>query len=177
VGTTDSSGRLTFEGLAPGEYALEALAPSFSLRAAQVVLTGGEARLIDLTLAPGTFTETVTVIATHLGGRPETLARIPGSIEIIDPLMLTASRPFNFSEALRKGSGINVRDEEGLGLRPNIGIRGLSPTRSTKVLLLEDGIPVTYAPYGDNVSYYHPPLERFEAVEILKGSGKSPTDR
>ncbi|MCA1634220.1 MAG: TonB-dependent receptor, partial [Acidobacteria bacterium] len=60
----------------------------------------------------------------------------------------------------------------GFGLRPNIGIRGLNPTRSTKVLLLEDGIPLTYAPYGDNASYYHPPIDRFETVEILKGSGQ-----
>ncbi|HLE63007.1 MAG TPA: TonB-dependent receptor, partial [Pyrinomonadaceae bacterium] len=46
------------------------------------------------------------------------------------------------------------------------------PTRSTKVLLLEDGLPLTYAPYGDNASYYHPPIDRFESVEILKGSGQ-----
>ncbi|MBC7944521.1 MAG: TonB-dependent receptor, partial [Burkholderiales bacterium] len=60
--------------------------------------------------------------------------------------------------------------EEGFGLRPNIGIRGLNPTRSTKILLLEDGIPLTFAPYGDNASYYHPPIERFERIEVLKGA-------
>jgi Fe(3+) dicitrate transport protein len=75
-------------------------------------------------------------------------------------------------EALRKAPGIHVRDEEGLSLRPNIGVRGLSPTRSTTVLLLEDGIPFTIAPYGDNASYYHPPIGRFDHVEVLKGSGQ-----
>lgn len=64
---------------------------------------------------------------------------------------------------------MNVRDEEGFGLRPNIGIRGLNPTRSTKVLLLEDGLPFTYAPYGDNAS--HAPIERYERIEVLKGTG------
>ena len=68
--------------------------------------------------------------------------------------------------------GVFARDEEGFGLRPNIGIRGLNPTRSSKVLLLEDGIPLTYAPYGDNASYYHPPVDRFERIEVLKGSGQ-----
>jgi Fe(3+) dicitrate transport protein len=48
----------------------------------------------------------------------------------------------------------------------------LNPTRSTKVLLLEDGIPLTYAPYGDNASYYHPPIERFERVEVFKGGAQ-----
>jgi Fe(3+) dicitrate transport protein len=38
------------------------------------------------------------------------------------------------------------------------------------VLLLEDGIPLSYAPYGDNASYYHPPIERFERIDILKGA-------
>jgi Fe(3+) dicitrate transport protein len=40
------------------------------------------------------------------------------------------------------------------------------------VLLLEDGIPLAYAPYGDNASYYHPPIERFDSIEVLKGSGQ-----
>ncbi len=76
------------------------------------------------------------------------------------------------NEALHKATGVNVRDEEGLALRPNIGIRGLNPTRSSKTLLLEDGLFVTYAPYGDNATYYHPPVERFEAIEVVKGSGQ-----
>jgi Fe(3+) dicitrate transport protein len=73
---------------------------------------------------------------------------------------------------LRAVPGVVTRDEEGLGLRPNVGIRGLNPTRSSKVVLLEDGLPLALAPYGDNSSYFHPPLERFERVEVLKGSGQ-----
>jgi len=105
-------------------------------------------------------------------GKPEALQSIPGSGEVIDKKTLENSRVFTVSEALRKVPGINVRDEEGFSLRPNIGIRGLNPTRSTKVLLLEDGIPLAYAPYGDNASYYHPPIERFDRIEVLKGSGQ-----
>jgi len=100
------------------------------------------------------------------------LRSIPGSGDIIDRQLLDASHVFTTNEALRKVPGIVARDEEGFGLRPNIGIRGLNPTRSTKVLLLEDGLPLTYAPYGDNASYYHPPIDRFERIEVLKGSGQ-----
>ena len=105
-------------------------------------------------------------------GTPEALERIPGSGEILDKQTLETSRVFTASEALRKLSGINVRDEEGFGLRPNIGIRGLNPTRSTKITLLEDGVPLSYAPYGDNASYYHPPIDRYERIEVLKGAGQ-----
>ncbi len=100
------------------------------------------------------------------------LSRIPGSASVLDVRTLETSRVFTVNEALRKLPGVAVRDEEGFGLRPNIGIRGLNPTRSTKTTLLEDGVPLAYAPYGDNASYYHPPIERFEVVELLKGAGQ-----
>lgn len=103
-------------------------------------------------------------------GTPEQLNEITGTATIIDAQELETSRVFTTSEALRKAPAVNVRDEEGLGLRPNIGIRGLNPTRSIKTLLLEDGIPLSYAPYGDNASYYHPPIDRFERIEVYKGS-------
>ncbi len=95
---------------------------------------------------------------------------IAGSGTIQDENFLKETRPFNVDELLRHVPGVHTRDEEGFALRPNIGIRGLNPTRSTKVLLLEDGLPLAYAPYGDNASYYHPPVERFVRDEVLKGS-------
>ena len=84
------------------------------------------------------------------------------------------ARAFNVDEALRKVPGITARSEEGFSQRPNIGVRGLNPTRSSKVLLLEDGLPLSYAPYGDNASYYHPPLDRFSEIEVVKGAGQIP---
>jgi len=106
-------------------------------------------------------------------GKPERKKTLPGSAQVIDRETLELSHVMTTSEALRKAAGVNVRDEEGFGLRPNIGIRGLNPTRSTKVLLLEDGIPLAYAPYGDNASYYHPPVDRFDRIELLKGAAQN----
>ena len=110
-------------------------------------------------------------VITVIGDRIR-LDSIPGSATVIDAKILTESRVFTINEALRKVPGVFARDEEGLGLRPNLGVRGLNPTRSGKVLLLEDGIPIAYAPYGDNATYYHPPVDRFERIEVLKGSGQ-----
>jgi len=97
--------------------------------------------------------------------------RLPGSVAVLDQQVLEDSRVFTVNEALRKLPGLNVRDEEGFGLRPNIGLRGLNPTRSTKITLLEDGVPLAYAPYGDNASYYFPPVDRFDRIELVKGVG------
>src|SRR5690606_14361414 len=83
---------------------------------------------------------------------------------------LFTSHVFTTNEALKSVPGVHVRDEEGFGMRPNIGVRGLNPTRSTKTVLLEDGLFLTFAPYGDNASYFHPPMDRYERMEIIKGA-------
>jgi Fe(3+) dicitrate transport protein len=103
-------------------------------------------------------------------GKRERLPLIGGSADVFGETSLDRSHVFTANEALRRIPGITVRDEEGFGLRPNISIRGLNPTRTTKVTLLEDGMPLAYAPYGDNASYYHPPIDRYVGVEALKGA-------
>lgn len=103
-------------------------------------------------------------------GDAQQLPDLPGSAHVLGKSELEDSKVFTVSEALRKAPGVQVRDEEGFGLRPNIAIRGLNPTRSTKITLLEDGIPLAYAPYGDNASYYHPMVDRYERIEVLKGA-------
>jgi Fe(3+) dicitrate transport protein len=169
---SDAHGRFAATGLAAGEYDVIAASPGFAVAATRVALSPGEARRIRLTLLVGSLAEDVRVMATEVAGTPEQLRRLPGSVDIIGQETLQQSRVFTTHEALRKVPGLHVRDEEGLGLRPNIGIRGINPTRSTKVLLLEDGIPLAYAPYGDNASYYHPPIDRFSRIEVLKGGAQ-----
>ena len=101
---------------------------------------------------------------------PETISRSVGSGTSLSATALFASHAANVNEVLRKVPGVYVRDEEGLGIRPNIGIRGMNPFRSTKVLFLEDGLPLNFAPYGDNDIYYHPPVERYDRIEVIKGA-------
>lgn len=117
--------------------------------------------------AEATQAETIIVI-----GQRDNLLKISGTGATIEQSDLERARVFTINEALRQVSGVFARDEEGLGLRPNIGIRGLSPIRSTKVLLLEDGIPLGYAPYGDNAAYFHPSIRRFSRIEVLKGASQ-----
>ncbi|MEW6126422.1 MAG: TonB-dependent receptor [Acidobacteriota bacterium] len=169
---TDETGSFAFDQLIEGDYDLSVNLQGFSALTRPVHLVSGQPDNLKIELQPAAIAEEIAIKSGRLAETPEIVERTPGSIELLDQKLLEESRVFTFSEALRKVSGITVRDEEGFGLRPNIGIRGLNPTRSSKVLLLEDGIPLTYAPYGDNASYYHPPIDRFESIEILKGSGQ-----
>ncbi|HWP85733.1 MAG TPA: TonB-dependent receptor, partial [Terriglobia bacterium] len=154
-----------------GRYEVSVSAPGFGRGKAAAVLTAGEASL-HFELAPATLAQEIQVTASQVLARPEDLSQFPGSAAVLSAATLAQSRVFTTEEALRKVSGVHARSEDGFGLRPNVGIRGLNPTRSTRVLLLEDGIPLSYAPYGDNASYYHPPVDRFEGVEVVKGASQ-----
>ncbi len=106
-----------------------------------------------------------------VGSSPDRLARIPGSASVVTAERLERADPMSTTEVLRRIPGIHTVDHEGVGLRANIGIRGLDPDRSRNVLVLEDGIPVALAPYGEPEMYYTPSINRMESVEVIKGSG------
>jgi Fe(3+) dicitrate transport protein len=171
-GVSDERGVCRLPELAAGTYRLTVANAGFAVWQEEITLAAGAAREVEAALAVAEVAATVMVTSAHLPGGSETQQNVPGAVSVLDKRTLEDSRVFTFSEALRKLPGVNVRDEEGFGLRPNIGLRGLNPTRAAKVLLLEDGLPLSYAPYGDNASYYHPPVERFESIEVVKGSGQ-----
>lgn len=75
---------------------------------------------------------------------------------------------------LKQVPGVHIREEEGLGLRPNIGIRGTNPDRSRKVVLLEDGVLITPAPYSAPAAYYMPSMNTTSGLEVYKGLAAVP---
>lgn len=107
-----------------------------------------------------------------IGTAPTALDHIPGSGKVVTSESIQNNHRFTINEALREVPGVHIRDEDGLGIRPNIGIRGLDPTRSRKVHIMEDGVPIMLMPYADPSSYYFPPIFRFDRIEVLKGSGQ-----
>ena len=104
--------------------------------------------------------------------RDRILSKVPGSVAVLDFRSIQKIAPIHGNELFRKIPGLNVVDEEGAGLRINIGVRGLDPDRSRNVLVLEDGIPVALNPYGEPELYFTPPIDKMTAVEVLKGSGQ-----
>jgi Fe(3+) dicitrate transport protein len=105
------------------------------------------------------------------GRRDDALQKIPGSGTLVGAKEIRRAIPSDSGEVLRRVTGLHVRPEEGMGLRLNLGMRGLDPTRSRQVLVLEDGIPVSINPYGEPDLYYSTPVDRIRAIEVVKGSG------
>jgi Fe(3+) dicitrate transport protein len=100
------------------------------------------------------------------------LRGIAGATRVIDRDALVAQRPAAAHELLRRTTGVHVQDDDALGLHLNIGIRGLDPRRSSRVLLLEDGVPIHLGPYTDPTAHYQPPAEVLQRVEVLRGAGQ-----
>lgn len=109
---------------------------------------------------------------TVTGTLPDRLEAVPGSSAVVGARQLEAERPYSVREALQAVPGLHVVGEDAFGLNLNIGIRGLDPRRTSRTLLLEDGMPIHLAPYSDPTAHYHTPLERVERVEVIKGSGQ-----
>ena len=81
---------------------------------------------------------------------------IAGSAHRVDEAMMELFDYNDIQQVLGQIPGVVARGEDGFGLRPNIGIRGANSDRSAKITLLEDGLPLSPAPYAAPAAYYFP---------------------
>ncbi|MEM7206787.1 MAG: TonB-dependent receptor [Pseudomonadota bacterium] len=108
--------------------------------------------------------DTITIL-----GDSEEQERKTGSIKKIDEDELKRWRYTDIHRVLEDAPGVYVRQEDGWGLRPNIGMRGSGSDRSRKIALMEDGILFAPAPYAAPPAYYFPLMSRMQGVEVFKG--------
>ncbi|MEL7025061.1 MAG: TonB-dependent receptor [Pseudomonadota bacterium] len=106
------------------------------------------------------------IVVTGIFDEPD---RVTGSAHRIDEVTLEQFQYTDVNRTLNLVPGVYAREEDGVGLRPNIGLRGGSSDRSQKVVLMEDGVLLGPAPYSAPAAYFFPLTRRMVGIEVFKG--------
>ncbi len=113
-----------------------------------------------------TFLKEVQVSAAQMPFRNS----FEGSNYYVSPKLMNDIQPISTEEVLKTIPGVNAIGDMGLSNRLNVSIRGSWGRRSEKVLMLEDGSPISPAPYTAPGVYYNPISDRVDAIEVYTGA-------
>lgn len=166
---TDESGKFTIKNITQGDYIIIASLIGFEPIKQNVTVKTGETTIVsfDFTEKVHTLKE-VNITSTGIKGE---IKDIPGTVSVIDAKQIQESGAQNIGQIINRVPGVNYLDEDGRGLKPNIGLRGLDPLRNRNLLVLMDGkFPIGMTYYGDPAAYYMTPIQSIDRIEVIKGA-------
>lgn len=76
----------------------------------------------------------------------------------------------NPRQVYAKITGLNIWESDAVGLQLGIGGRGLSPNRTANFNTRQNGYDISANALGYPESYYTPPVEALERIEIVRGA-------
>ena len=174
VTQTDADGKFEVDSVPDGIHTVHARRVGYLPVAVSVQLDAGAPYRVTITLAPEiAVMGAVTVIGskTDLDETRHRIALVPGSVAMIEPATLRATRQANLKDALQFTSGVYVQsrfgaaDESqisvrGSGLRDNFHARGIN--------LLVNGMP--YRNADGFTDFESLELLTTEAIQVYKGA-------
>ena len=167
------SGEYEIANIPPGKYSLIVSRIGYKIEKKEIEITAGATQTLNIGLQIQAIElSRVIVSRVMLTGGENQIAPIPGAVHYIGPREMAQNNHYDIHQVLRDIPGVNIQEEDGYGLRPNIGLRGTGVDRSQKITLMEDGILTAPAPYSAPAAYYFPTVGRMHSVEVRKGSSQ-----
>ena len=165
---TDTEGGFVLADLPPGRTTLQVRHVGFLTETRRVKVRAGETTRVTVELEGAT----VELAGLEITGATRSArASIPGASSRVDAAALDQMDPIGTQSALKHVPGVYGLTDDGMTqTRMSVGIRGLQPRRTQRVLVMEDGMPIQPAPYVFSPLYYNSPIERIEEIEVIKGS-------
>lgn len=91
--------------------------------------------------------------------------------EVVEMSEITANVATNNArQVYGKVTGLNIWESDGAGLQLGIGGRGLSPNRTANFNVRQNGYDISADALGYPESYYTPPLEAVDRIELIRGA-------
>ena len=167
--STDINGMFNISDISPGNYDIKISFIGFEDYSKNIIIETGKVYKVDAILS----IEPILMAKLEIISEVETpYDKMPGAATVMDMQTLKLVNPIGTQEMLEYVPGINAFADDGIGnSRISIGVRGLNPRRSSRVLILEDGVPIQPALYVYPNMYYNPPSDRIDQIEVIKGSG------
>ena len=167
--TTDENGNFNLNDIPAGNYKIMVSFIGFEDYTKQILIEDGKTYSINAVLSIQPITMAKLEIISDSDSKFKDL---PEASTILDIKTIKLLNPIGTQEMLEYVPGVNGFSDDGIGnSRISVGIRGINPRRSSRVLILEDGIPIQPALYVYPNMYYNPPSERIDRLEVIKGSG------
>lgn len=143
---------------------------------ASVALTPLHGFAQDADSASGTTLEAITITGNWLEQpNAEKVLKHPGARTILERKEFEERGAADIRDALNQIPGVQVQESSGTGgsdVSLNLGVRGLTSRLSPRSTVLMDGIPLSYAPYGQpQLSLFPLTLGNVETVDVVRGAG------
>lgn len=183
--TTDADGQYSFANVLAGSWVLTFRRDSLATRRLNVTVQD-RAAIVDVVMhaasAGAEELEPVVVTARQVATAPAAIGSLPDirGTEIFagkkTESVQVDSVPMNTSQDVSRQlfsrvPGANVSETANSGFPSNgIGFRGLNPVQSVEMNVRQDGVNIVADLYGYPETYYSPPAEAMERVDLVRGS-------
>ncbi|WP_028980362.1 TonB-dependent receptor [Sporocytophaga myxococcoides] len=174
--STDSLGKFEFRDLPAGQYTLVTSFLEYHTTYQKVSINKSDTYV--KVFMKSVYSVLDEVIVTHAPADEGHLRAVENmgiyegkKSEVIVPDKLTVNLATNNArQVYSRVAGLNIYENDGAGLQLSIGGRGLDPNRTSNFNVRQNGYDISADALGYPESYYTPPVEAIEKIQIVRGA-------